>query len=368
MTAEHGDWGQLPLQSVDRRCEIRSRSQPSASLSGSTLPYAVLMQSLVIQTSFLGDMVLTTPLLSHLSRDGAVDVVGTPAATALLANHAAVRRVIPYDKRGAERGIAGFWKLAMQLRETRYDRALLAQGSARSGALAMAAGIRTRIGFDTSAGRRFYTDRVSYIENEHHALRLLRLGGAAGGGAATRPSLYPGTPERAAVDALLKGYEGTLIALAPGSVWATKRWPGYAGLAAALAAHGRIVVIGAAADRELAASIQSAVPETIDATARLSLLASAELIRRCAVLVTNDSAPQHLASAMNTPTVTIFGPTVPQFGFGPLADRATTIGVESLACRPCDRHGPMSCPLGHWKCMREVTVAEVTSAVRSLSG
>src|SRR5438034_316720 len=77
----------------------------------------------------------------------------------------------------------------------------------------------------------------------------------------------------------------------------------------------------------------------IDATGRLSLLASAELIGRTIALVTNDSAPQHLASAMGTPTITIFGPTVPEFGFGPLAPRSITIGHHQLACRPCDRHG-----------------------------
>src|SRR6188508_3013582 len=109
------------------------------------------MKSLVIQTSFLGDMVLTTALLSHLSKAGEVDVVGTPAAALLLANHPAVRRVIVYDKRGADGGIRGFVRLAARIRGERYDRAFLAQGSARSGALAFAARIPERVGFDTSA-------------------------------------------------------------------------------------------------------------------------------------------------------------------------------------------------------------------------
>src|SRR5688572_33117614 len=106
----------------------------------------------------------------------------------------------------------------------------------------------------------------------------------------------------------------------------------------------------------------------IDATGQLSLLGSAELIRRCAVLVTNDSAPQHLASAVGTPTVTVFGPTVPEFGFGPLAPASTTVGVSGLACRPCDRHGPKQCPLGHWRCMRDLTAAAVASAVADVEG
>jgi heptosyltransferase-2 len=133
-----------------------------------------------------------------------------------------------------------------------------------------------------------------------------------------------------------------------------------------LAQRATVVIIGSADDHELAAEIANAAQgRAVDATGKLSLLASAELIRRCALLVTNDSAPQHLASAMNTPTLTIFGPTVPEFGFGPLADRSTTVGLDSLACRPCDRHGPVACPLKHWKCMREIGVDRLLDAIPS---
>ena len=119
--------------------------------------------------------------------------------------------------------------------------------------------------------------------------------------------------------------------------------------------------MGGAADRELANSIRTAVPEAIDTTGRLGLLASADLIRRSKLLVTNDSLPQHLASAMGTPTVTIYGPTIPAFGFGPLAPRSTTAGHEFLDCRPCHPHGPAECPLGHHRCMRDLAAADVLS-------
>jgi heptosyltransferase-2 len=315
-------------------------------------------------------MVLTTPLIARLARRGAVDVVATRGAAALLANNPAVREVVVYDKRGADRGARGFIRLARRLRTAGYDAAYLAQGSARSGALAVAAGIERRVGFDTSSGRRLYTTRVVYREDLHHAARLLLLACDASAGEPSseemRPRLYPGDAERRAVDALLGGGESeTLVALAPGSVWATKRWPYYAPLAALLAARGmRVVVIGGPDDAPLAAEIAAAAgPATLDATGKLSLLGSAELIRRARALVTNDSAPQHLASAMATPTVTVFGPTVPDFGFGPLAPRRATVGHDSLDCRPCDRHGPQRCPLGHWKCMREVVAKEVMEAL-----
>lgn len=323
---------------------------------------------LVVQTSFIGDMVLTTPLIAHLATTGRkVDVLAIPSTAPLLANNPHVRDVIVYDKRGADAGAAGFVRLARDLSRRGFARACFAQGSVRSAALGAAARIRERIGFETSAGRHFYTSRIAYDERAHHATRLLALGGA-NPPRDPRPELFPGDAERHAVDAVLReaGHAGTpLVALAPGSAWATKRWPWYAALAGELAPH-RMLIVGGTDDRALAAEIRERVPDAIDVTGRLSLLASAEAIRRCVAIVTNDSAPQHLASAMGTPTVSIFGPTVPEFGFGPLAPRRDVLGHDGLACRPCDRHGPRTCPLGHWRCMREIDVALVADAVRRL--
>jgi heptosyltransferase II len=327
--------------------------------------------SLVIQTSFLGDMVLTTPLIAYLAERGPVDVVSTPAASALLANHPGVRERIVYDKRGADSGIGGFVRLASRLRARGYDTAYLAQGSARSGALALASGIRDRVGFASSAGRAFYTTRIAPIDNTHHAARLLSLGTrdplANHERRTLRPRLYPSDTERAAVNNLLgAAARDVLFALAPGSVWATKRWPHFPALARELSRDGRVVIVGSEGDHALADEIVAAAPNAVDATGRLSLLASAELIGRATVLVTNDSSPLHLASAMNTPTVAVFGPTVPEFGFGPLAERAAVAGLDGLACRPCDRHGPQRCPLGHWRCMREITADAVVSLARGV--
>jgi len=339
-----------------------------------------LQFSLVIQTSFLGDLVLTTPLLAELARRGPVHVVATPAGAPLLARNPDVAGVTIYDKRGTARGVGGLANVAAELDAARSRAAVegakdaaayLAQGSVRSAALARLAGFRTRVGFSTSAGRWLYTRRVLYRDDRHHAERLW---GLATGNADVlptpeqlRPRLFPGGAEREAVDRLVAdGALGSapLIALAPGSVWATKRWPYYAELAARLPSHVRLAVVGAKDDAPLAAEISAAAPgRVVDATGRLSLLGSAELIRRCRVLITNDSAPQHLASAMGTPTITAFGPTVPEFGFGPLAPHSATAGVSGLDCRPCDRHGPARCPLGHWRCMRELDAAIVADMV-----
>jgi heptosyltransferase II len=329
--------------------------------------------SVVIQTSFLGDAILTTPLLAQLARRGAVDVVTTPAASSVLTGHPAVRSVIVFDKHGAHAGLVGLTTLAARLRKAGYDSAFLAQGSLRSAALAFLARVPERIGFATSAGSWLYTTKVPYRDDLHHAARLLLLSRPNGREPTveeTRPTLAPGSAEREMVDDLLRrngvAPGERLIALAPGSVWATKRWPYYPQLAEQLADAGRIVIVGGREDSPLALEIREAVPDAVDATGMLPLLASAELIARSAVIVTNDSSPLHLASAMRTPTVAIFGPTVPDFGFGPLSPSQTVVGHEALACRPCHRHGPRRCPLTHFRCMRELTPELVAERTRTL--
>ena len=332
-------------------------------------------------------MVLTTPLLDRLARRGPVDVVATPAGAPLLAGHPAVRDVIIYDKRGLARGWRGLMRTARAIRwrapgEARGTTvAYMAQGSLRSATLAAVAGVPERVGFDTSAGRALYTRLVTYHREHHHAERLWQLASPVGDDARPstplHPRLYPSPNDHAKAATLLSAAGlasgASILVLAPGSVWATKRWPEYAALAGALArdartARARLVIIGGSADGDAARAIAeyaqaAGLPLPVDATGRLPLLASAALLARAGALITNDSLPLHLASAMGTPTVAIFGPTTPALGFGPLAPHAETLGVDDLSCRPCHAHGPDTCPLGHWRCMRDLPVARVVDAV-----
>jgi heptosyltransferase II len=302
----------------------------------------------------------------------------------LLQNNPAVRRIFVFDKRNAQRGIGGLWAMARTIRRHRAEHdagvdrtvAYLAQGSPRSAALAVLAGVHERVGFATSPARSMYTKKVPYIENQHHAARLWLLAfpneqRAEPRADRLRPRLFPGAAEKGVVDDLLRehGVSGPFVALAPGSVWATKRWPYYRDLAQRLSMRFPIVVIGGKDDQAHVEAIAAAVPPDrfVSAVGRLTLLASAELIGRARALVSNDSSPTHMASAMGTPTITIYGPTVPDFGFGPLAPRSATLGHAGLDCRPCDRHGPQRCPLGHWRCMREVGVDDVERLLDSIA-
>ena len=342
----------------------------SETLGGRSETLVARSDTLVVQTAFLGDGVLTTPLLTVLAeRHGPVDVVTTPAAAPLLETHPAVAAVIRYDKRGSDRGLVGLWRLARRLRVRRYTRAYLPHRSWRSAALAILAGARERIGFADSPAAATYTRRLPRPTTGHEVERLLSLAGP-GPASGNAPSVHLGltADDRAAADAWLRdrGIGPGFTAMAPGSIWGTKRWPGYAELAAGIS--GAIVVVGGPEDAPLAEAIVAAAPgRAHTAAGSLGLRASAALIERAAALVTNDSAPLHLATAVGTPVVALFGPTVPAFGFGPRGPTDLVVEHPALACRPCSAHGPQVCPLGHHRCMRELSDASVLAAVASVS-
>lgn len=97
---------------------------------------------------------------------------------------------------------------------------------------------------------------------------------------------------------------------------------------------------------------------------KLSFLQSAALISKARITYANDSAPLHIASAMNAPVAAVFCSTTPEFGFGPLSDRSFILETdEKLACRPCGVHGKKECPLGHFKCS-EIDIHKMAALAR----
>jgi heptosyltransferase-2 len=121
------------------------------------------------------------------------------------------------------------------------------------------------------------------------------------------------------------------------------------------------LLIGGPDDRDLCSSIAqlSQSPSVRNFAGELTVLQSAELLRRCAVVISNDSAPVHLAVAVRTPVIAIFGPTVPAFGFGPYGISDRIVQTDGLKCRPCSIHGSEVCPIGTFECMRELHVEAV---------
>ncbi len=170
---------------------------------------------------------------------------------------------------------------------------------------------------------------------------------------------------------VLVGQVKNWVLVAPGSVWGTKRWTteGFTQLTKMILNEGHgVILVGSKAEEEVAAEIFKSIERT-DALKNLVGVTALEdlpgVFKRCRLLVSNDSSPIHFASAVNLPTIAIFGATIPEMGFGPTADQSSSIGI-SLDCRPCSDHGPMVCPLGHFRCMKELSAEMVFEQIKPL--
>ncbi|HEY6951328.1 MAG TPA: lipopolysaccharide heptosyltransferase II [Bacteroidota bacterium] len=333
---------------------------------------------LVIQTAFLGDVILTLPLIQVLKKEfqeADIDVVATPQGSGLLANHPSIRQVLQYDKRGEDKGVRGFFRLSRLIKSGGYDLALLPHRSIRSALLALLAHIPVRIGFDKSAAQWMYSNVVGYKIDTHEIERNLSLLEPLSVRIPGRelPTLHPGISDRAAVDRFLDengiDQKRPLIAIAPGTVWNTKRWlkERFAEVARTLAEEGcGVVLVGGNADRSLCLDIKSLAKNNnvLNSAGDLTLLQSAELIRRSRLIVSNDSAPMHMGVAVHTPVIAIFGATVPAFGFAPYGSDDVVVETLGLTCRPCSIHGGAKCPIKTFDCMMNIEASRVLSIVR----
>jgi heptosyltransferase-2 len=322
----------------------------------------------VIQTAYMGDVILTTPLLTTLAAlHGPVDVVATPQSATLLDTHPAVREVIRYDKRGNDRGWPGLRRVASQLRRRSYSAAYLPHRSWRSATMVLLARVPERIGFEDSPAAPLYTRRLPRPVQAHETARLWSLAGLPLG--APVPSVTLGLTEEDEAEAARwlsnRGITGEFVALGAGSPWGAKRWPYYPEFVTRV--EEPVVAIGGPTDAILGNVLEAAAPgRAHSACGQVGPRTSTAIIARAAAIVTNDSSPLHLALATRTPMVALFGPTVPSFGFGPLDPDAICLGEEELLCRPCATFGPAACPLEHHRCLRQLSVDRVLEALATV--
>jgi heptosyltransferase II len=332
---------------------------------------------LVIQTAFIGDAILTLPLIQVLKKNfsnSSIDVVVVPRTADIFSHHPAISNIIPYDKRGRDRGLIGFWRLRNQLRAKNYDLIVIPHRSLRSALLGWLLKPNVRIGFDRSAGRWLFTGIAHYDPTEHEIGRNLSLLSplALLINKNELPQLYPSAEDIQAVDSVLKSFglkEGNhIITAAPGTIWNTKRWPTdrFATMCKILSNEcSAVLLVGGKEDSALCEEIalMSNAKNVFNAAGKLSLLQSAELIKRSRVLISNDSAPMHLAVAVAAPVIAIFGATVPEYGFAPRGENDIVIETKGLTCRPCSIHGGETCPVGTFECMLAITPEFVVSKV-----
>jgi heptosyltransferase-2 len=338
---------------------------------------------LILQTSFLGDTVLTLPLLCELRRRFPVrrlTLLCLPAAGELLRGHPAIDELLIYDKRGLDRGWRGLWRVVRQLKARRFTIALTPHKSLRSAAVLALAGIPFRVGFRESRGWFLFHRRPrrnGALHDVERNLSVLQPFGPLPPDCERKISLPVSAAALGRVREKLAGLglrDGTpVIGLSPGSVWPTKRWSvgGFAALARSLSErHGfQVLLFGGIDDAAVVEAVQrGAGTATINLVGRIGLGDLAAAISQCDVFVTNDSGPMHIAVAREVPTVAIFCATTPELGFYPYSGDAIVV-QRQLACRPCASHGGRRCPLGTAACSEEINPETVLEAVeRQLRG
>lgn len=333
--------------------------------------YRVSDRILITQLGFLGDVILSTPVIGALRKiypDAELTFLTTKAAAPLVEKHPELKEVLSYDKRGSEKGVGGFFNLREKLKERKFSKVFSLHRSIRTSLLHKLSGIPIRYGFSEASGAFLYTKTVTRSEYKHDVLRNLAILKNIGKDPLTvSESLRVEISSEvvAAVDKYLP-QEG-FIAIAPGSVWATKRWTvqGFAAVCRVLAERKMpVVLIGGPDDFLISETIERlSGSSVVNLVGKLRLIESAAVIRRAKAVISNDSAPLHLASAFKRPTVALFCATVPGFGFGPWDTISETIGMDDLPCRPCGRHGKNYCPTGTHACQVGITPARVLEAL-----
>jgi len=337
---------------------------------------------LVVQTSFLGDVVLTTPLIAALRRrfpDARLAVLCTPRGREILAGNGDIDEIIVLEKKRDGGRHANLLKKAAELRARGFTIAVSPHKSFRTALLLFLARIPLRIGFRQSAGWFLYHRRVERDARLHDVERNLSLLDALGvdpGDCARAPQIEATASAREAVARVFQELgiesERMIVGVNPGSVWRTKRWTieGYAELCRALKRrhNAQIVLFAGPEDRDIVDAIAARADcGAVSLAGRVGLSELAAAIERCRVFVTNDSGPMHVAVARGVPVVAVFCATTPSLGFFPYSSRAVVVEKE-LACRPCGAHGGRRCPLGTDDCMRLVKAEDVLAGVERLLG
>ena len=327
-----------------------------------------MQRFLLIQTSFLGDVVLATALIEKLYQyypAAAIDFVVRNGNESLLINNPLIRKLYIWDKRAHK--LRNLWRIARSVRRESYTAVINVHRGATTGFISFYSGARSRRGFAKNPFAWSYTQKyihrfsspgdASFI---HETDRNQQLIADLTDAFPARPRLYPSDAdfERAAA------YAGKpYICIAPSSVWATKRFPTdrWAALIQQLPTDHIVYLLGSADDRAAADNLitLAACENVINLSGVLTILQSAALMSRAAMNYTNDSGPMHFASAMNAPVTAVYCSTHACFGFGPLSDKSRIVEVAGLYCKPCGLHGYSACPQGHFRCAYDIQLNDL---------
>lgn len=323
----------------------------------------------VIQTAFLGDVALSLYLaqtIKKINPDCRLTFVTTPASASFVSCVPVIDSVVTYDKRGMQSGWNGIKKIAEILKDRKTDCIIAPHRSFRTSLLTFLTKADYSVSFDKSAMSFLYSKRIKYKLGLHEVFRnnsLLSAFSDIGDFRDIIPEVIINIAEddKNYVENILSSqglssYEN-LIAIAPGSVWETKKWNKeyFRELSNKLVENGfKIVIIGGQSDIELG-NYLSSEGSAKSLCGQTTLPQLIFLLSLCKLTITNDSSPTHFAGLAKCPTLTIYGATVPEFGFSPRGKFDRSIGIDGLKCRPCEIHGGRKCPIKTFDCMNKLT-------------
>ncbi|MBL7700566.1 MAG: glycosyltransferase family 9 protein [Chitinophagaceae bacterium] len=323
---------------------------------------------LVIQTAFIGDVVLATSLVEniHAAYPGStIDFLLRKGNESLLDGHPYLRRILIWNKN--EKKTAHLLKLLREIRHEKYDAVINVQRYAATGILTAFSGAKKRIGFDKNPLSFLFSRKIKHqFSGVHEIERNHLLISHFIKDPVKKPRLYPSMADE---EKVMKYADKPFITISPASVWFTKQYPPlkWAAFINDLPPEYSIYLLGGPDDRSLCEAIiqMTTSKSPVDLCGELSFLQSAALMRHAHMNFVNDSAPMHFASAVNAPVTAVYCSTVPNFGYGPLSDKKFIIErTAPLYCRPCGLHGYAACPQGHFKCALEIEEKQLLNALK----
>ncbi len=315
---------------------------------------------LIIQTAFLGDVILATPLIENLAEkfpDAKIDFLLKKGNESLLQNHPKLNEILIFDKSSKLKSILGLTK---KIRSKHYDAIFNLHRFASTGIITFLSGALQKYGFIKNPFSFCYTKSFEHQIGSgiHEVTRNLSLISEIVSFLKLKPKLYPSSIDIKSVEHL-KSQE--YVCMAPASVWYTKQMPEQKWVELILTMKKQIYLIGGPTDFDLCERIKrkSNLEKIENLAGKLSFMQSAALMYDAKMNFVNDSGPLHIASAVNAPVTAFFCSTTPDFGFGPLSDQSNVIEVENLSCKPCGLHGHKECPKGHFECGNRLDLSKV---------
>jgi len=331
---------------------------------------------LIIQTAFSDSAILIEPLIETIKyndKDSFIVLLIAPHTKNIFTLNPNIDHIIQYDKHGKDSGISGLLRILKIIRGFGFDILISAHCSIRTSIISMFSKAKRKIGFKESNLNFVYTDTVSKKELSHEMDKNLQLAKPLNFQIIRKIHLYYPDDSKKLIEGIFEAYsikeDDKIIGIAPASVWPTKRWPKeyYKKVANTLTRKGYYVVLmGNHKDTQITNFIKGNNEKIINLAGRTETGDLFYLISKINLLISNDSIYVQIASAYNTPTIDIYGPTLPSFGFYPLSTKHKIIEIENLDCRPCSKNGNISCHKGHFKCMMDIKPNIVLRAVYEL--